>query len=748
MIRSNSKPVKKTSSNNKQPSIASFFSKNSNSASLKNSTTSNAFKKSSRPSSPQKEISSNQKATQLNKKSMLLFSSQGSFDENDPDFEVKKLMNKPHLNHFKKSRLTGSFGTLCRTSSNSSVSSSTISHHLIQDEMSDSISSITSFTSIKGSSPRKISFTRNISNDTFTQSALSSKNPNASPFEEDFGEMTTSTQFSLSASQSSERSNGSTSSLKRLTFQGLDLQTKRIKPIKRHKSSLSSSQNKNNLNNIFSELKLTKEQQHVIDLIIRKKFSVFYSGSAGTGKSIILRTIIGRLNGLYGKDTIAVTASTGLAASTIGGVTLHRWAGIGLGGGSLDSLVNKIQKNHELNASWKNTRVLIVDEISMVDGKFLDRLEEIARRVRKINRPFGGIQLVLTGDFFQLPPVSKKEYNEPPLFCFESNMWKLCVQKTILLTKVFRQQDNELVDILNKIRFGEIEDHMVQRLRSLRNEKRYSDGIKPTELYATRREVESSNSRQLDLLLGEKHEYVADDTGPKELHNLIDSSVMVERKITLKENAQVMMLKNKVESELVNGSLGIVLFFIPQTLEKKMNEIYRIMDEEAINDMKLVSKVVGNPRARLSKEFQEELNMRPFARMERLENILFYATTRVSPKDIKFPYVKWTLPLGRFHHELMLPDNFVVDLPGSHSALQRSQIPIMLCWALSIHKSQGQTLQRLKVDLRNIFEAGQIYVALSRAISMDTLQVLNFDPSKIKVNEKVKEFYQKLETVS
>ncbi|EDO17699.1 hypothetical protein Kpol_1033p2 [Vanderwaltozyma polyspora DSM 70294] len=731
MKRGSGKPSNVKSSNDqklslKQKSIASFFNRSNR---VKEEVVHEARKKEQHVVVIQDSIQEtrqtiiNSKTTisnrNVNSKSSMLFNSQGSFDEEcDPDSEFKKLIKGQTFNNFKRS------GTPTRVPLLQRSNSSTVSHTMIQDEESGTFNSITSYTS-NNSSSRQLSFTRNLDLDS-----------------SDFSESQTSTQFSSSQDSTISGSNP----LKRHSFHGLNLSShKRIKPIKREKSILGGSVTSAR-KPTTSLVQLTKEQETVVEYIVRRRMNVFYTGSAGTGKSIILRNVIERLTQLYGKEYVAITASTGLAATTIGGVTLHRWAGIGIGTGAIDRILSRIQRKFDLLASWRNTRVLIIDEISMIDGKFLDKLEELARRIRKNNKPFGGIQLVLTGDFFQLPPVPKREINELSQFCFESKMWPTCIQKTILLTKVFRQQDNELIEILNSIRFGEIQPAMVKTIRSLNREINYEDGIRPTELYATRREVEASNSRQLQSLPGKLYEFVSIDVAPKEYMDLLDSSVMVEKVITLKEDAQVMMLRNKPESELVNGSLGKVLFFIPQKLEKKMNDLYRYMDEEAIRDMRLVSKVIGKPVYRESNEFKNELNQRPMSRLERLETMINIAVT-ISEKEPVFPLIRWTITTTRFHHELMLPDNFVVDLPGSNTGLQRTQLPIMLCWALSIHKSQGQTIQRLKVDLSNIFEAGQVYVALSRATSKENLQVVNFNPKRIRANEKVKTFYKKLDVV-
>jgi ATP-dependent DNA helicase PIF1 len=188
---------------------------------------------------------------------------------------------------------------------------------------------------------------------------------------------------------------------------------------------------------------LSDEQKNVLKLVTQNKKSVFFTGSAGTGKSVLMRSIIGELRKLYAKepDRIAVTASTGLAACNIGGVTLHSFGGIGLGKETVPELVKKIQRNNKAKLRWTRTKVLVIDEISMVDGELFDKLEGIARIIRKCGKPFGGIQLVITGDFFQLPPVPDFGKSREVKFAFDADTWNTSIHHTIGLTEVFRQRD-------------------------------------------------------------------------------------------------------------------------------------------------------------------------------------------------------------------------------------------------------------------------------------------------------------------
>lgn len=186
---------------------------------------------------------------------------------------------------------------------------------------------------------------------------------------------------------------------------------------------------------------LSDEQKKVLNLVSEDKKSVFFTGSAGTGKSVLLREIIKVLREKYRRepDRVAVTASTGLAACNVGGVTLHSFAGIGLGKEAVPDLVKKIKRNQKAKLRWQRTNVLIVDEISMVDGDLFDKLESVARSIRNNGRPFGGIQVVITGDFFQLPPVP--DNGKIAKFAFDAATWNTSIEHTIGLTQVFRQKD-------------------------------------------------------------------------------------------------------------------------------------------------------------------------------------------------------------------------------------------------------------------------------------------------------------------
>lgn len=484
-----------------------------------------------------------------------------------------------------------------------------------------------------------------------------------------------------------------------------------------------------------SSITLSDEQRQVLKYIIDEKLNVFYTGSAGTGKSVLLKELIRKLYKKYGSNCVAVTASTGLAAVNIGGQTINRFAGIGLGKESVPALVTKINKNR-VSEKWKKTKVLIIDEVSMIDGNLFHKLNQIAKIVRSNNRPFGGIQVIVTGDFFQLPPVPDR--NGPrPTFCFQSPSWPEVIQRTILLTKVFRQKgDTELINMLNALRLGDVSPDMVNKFRSLLRPIQYADGLEPTELFPLREEVDRANKVRLDKLPSEVRAFPAIDSGVEQYRNMLDN-VMALKTLLLKEDAQVMMLKNKNEY-LVNGSIGKVMYFVTPNLWLQINKTYRAdLDvPQTIREVRLLTKCVGI--SFFTPELEEEINQ---VRTPAFEKLVQLATRELSIDLI--PVVKFSTIDGMSEIELVEPDDFSVDVKGG--AVNRKQIPLVLSWALSIHKSQGQTLERVKVDLNKVFENGQVYVALSRAVSKEALQIVGFNPLKIRCSPDVRKFYENLE---
>lgn len=522
---------------------------------------------------------------------------------------------------------------------------------------------------------------------------------------------------------------------------------------------------------------LSSEQEHVLDLA-RRGESLFYTGSAGTGKSVLLRSIIKELRKKY-DGKIAVTASTGLAACNIGGITLHSFAGVGLGDGTIDNWLKKVRSNKKAYARWGSVKVLIIDEILMIDGAFFDKLNELAKRIRRSRAPFGGIQIIACGDFYQLPPVSKNKMDgvaaEEPMFAFESTAWKAAIKKSILLQEVFRQRgDQRFIDMLNEMRTGKIDPATEVEFKTLSRKLECPDGIVPAELYSTRYEVDNANNTRLNILDGEAHLFTSVDEGnlPSQAKQAVLNNFLAPQKLFLKKNAQVMCIKNFDET-LVNGSLGQVVGFMDKRTYKlfeKMKaapeipvEVHKalIKQEEKGSDAKIVNDYSSQQYNDSVFDFLEDLPESNFEGNDILSEELTSSFAESKERKLKFinelleeadkkkllPLVRFLLPDGiNTRVVLAEPETWTVEDENHQVLASRTQVPLMLAWSLSIHKSQGQTLPKVKVDLKRVFENGQAYVALSRAVSRAGLQVLNFDKHKIRFHPKVIEFYSTLFT--
>ncbi|XP_017097876.2 ATP-dependent DNA helicase PIF1 [Drosophila bipectinata] len=413
-------------------------------------------------------------------------------------------------------------------------------------------------------------------------------------------------------------------------------------------------------------LKLSEEQMEVLRACTSGK-NVFFTGSAGTGKSFLLRRIISALP----PDGTIATASTGVAACLIGGTTLHAFAGIGGGDANMKRCLELASRPVSAQ-TWRKCKRLIIDEISMVDGQFFEKIEAVARHIRRNDRPFGGIQLILCGDFLQLPPVVKSEFGSTPnsapqqRFCFQSSAWETCIQNVYELKQVHRQSDPEFVKILNHLRIGHVNESITTRLAATSKQKIEGNGILATQLCSHTNDANSINESKLENLGGDKVLFKADDSDPS-MSKQLDQQIQAPSQLFLKVNAQVMLLKNiNISNGLVNGARGVVV------------------------------------------------------RMD---------------KD---------LPVVRFKNNqeyICKHEKWIIKTPTG-GLITRRQVPLKLAWAFSIHKSQGLTLDCVEMSLSKVFEAGQAYVALSRAKSLQSIRILDFDPKQVWANPQVLQFYK------
>lgn len=318
----------------------------------------------------------------------------------------------------------------------------------------------------------------------------------------------------------------------------------------------------------------TKEQREAFDAVLEGK-SVFITGPGGTGKSYLLKTLYQQI---YDKSekVIAITAMTGCAALLLGrwAKTLHSWAGVGLARESVEVLAAQIKKNGRTRKRWLQTDILVIDEVSMLTPELIEKLNEIAKIVRRDSRIFGGLQIVFVGDFYQLPPVSK---GAETLFVFESPLWKQIVQQTIRLTQILRQADKDFQDILNEARVGNLSPKSLDVLKSRMDLPWQKQTIKPSLLFTRRHEVDTINDRNIRALKTEKRNFKAETVfkpipstaglTPRtpsvvQAVDKMDKNGAYMTELVLSVGAQVMLLTNMSnEDELVNGSRGVVTGF-------------------------------------------------------------------------------------------------------------------------------------------------------------------------------------------
>lgn len=314
----------------------------------------------------------------------------------------------------------------------------------------------------------------------------------------------------------------------------------------------------------ISNIKLTDKQNKAYSLMAQGK-NVFVTGAGGTGKTCVVKTFIKMYKEI---KVIGVTSTTGISALLFGGTTLHSYLGIGLGTGSMDILCNKIFTRSYLRKRWCDLDILVIDEISMLSPALFDKLEAIARRVRHDERPFGGIQLILSGDFLQLPTVNCDD------FCFEAVMWKSCIKNIVYLTEIMRQKDEKWQKCLNNVRVGKLPKTTRKLLQSrVGIELKNDHDIKPTKLYSTNYSVDYINNQELDKLAQqdpdfyeynlETHFYPGAPKNREYIAQKYKKYCNAPETLQLCTGAQVMLLHNLDPlGGLVNGSRGVVKGFV------------------------------------------------------------------------------------------------------------------------------------------------------------------------------------------
>lgn len=402
-------------------------------------------------------------------------------------------------------------------------------------------------------------------------------------------------------------------------------------------------------------------QNEALD-ILKMGHNVYLTGAAGSGKTYVLNEYIKYLRENH--IVVGVTASTGIAATHMNGMTIHSWAGLGIGD-SID--IERILAKSTVKKRMAETKVLLIDEISMLDGHVLDAVDAITRAFKDKNKPFGGLQVVLSGDLFQLPPVTK---SGEPFFVFNSEAWKSMNLKICYLEEQHRQDDSNLLSILNAIRSNNIDETHFEEL---------SERIKPAptdediiKLYTHNTHVDEINTTELNKLKTESKIYYMSNKGRQ---NAVDSLIkrcLAPEELILKLGSEVMFVANNPTKQFYNGTLGKVVDF---------------------NDD-------GQP-------------------------VIQTKERRITVEE----------------HTWKTED-------GDKTIAEITQLPLRLAWAITIHKSQGMSLDAAEVDLSKSFEPGMGYVALSRVRTIEGLYIKGINNMAMVVNPQIIELDAKLKARS
>ena len=419
-------------------------------------------------------------------------------------------------------------------------------------------------------------------------------------------------------------------------------------------------------NNIDDDIILNENQQKIIDEFKLGK-NIFITGPAGTGKSVTIKEIIKYCknnNILYG-----LTATTGSAAVLINGKIINSYLGIGICDKSANELYsNNVYKLSHIVKKIRNLKVLIIDEISMLELESFELISEYLSLITKNKKPFGNIQLILTGDFCQLEPVNKN-------FCFLSKIWEQLNFETIFLSKMIRQQhDKQFQKILKKLRYGICNDKTFELLKN--NKYIINEDIKSTILYSKNEDVDKINNIEHNKLLNLNYksntytiQLPIEKKNQKKILNWFNK-LDIPESIELCENEQIVITSNINQNKnLINGTRGIILELLLDSIKIKTidNNIHIINYHKCI--------------------YNED-------------------------KEIYFYYM-----------------------------------PIKLAYALSIHKSQGMTLDSIEIDIgKNIFASGQAYTALSRAKKLENIKIIDICKESFILNQKVLNFYSKIDS--
>jgi ATP-dependent exoDNAse (exonuclease V) alpha subunit len=408
--------------------------------------------------------------------------------------------------------------------------------------------------------------------------------------------------------------------------------------------------------------------------ILKTGVNVFLTGSAGSGKTHVLNQYIEYLKT---RDVaVAVTASTGIAATHMNGMTIHSWSGLGIRETLTDRDIDELEQKSYLWKRFEKAKVLLIDEVSMLHGHRLDMIDRMCRNFKRNESPFGGLQIVLSGDFFQLPPVTRNRNDsdenqdtEESNTVYNSPAWKEGNFVICYLTEQHRQDDQQFLDVLNGIRAGTINESVLSPLRT-RYQKKVELMIEPTKLYTHNADVDMINKRELEKIEGVAKKFFMSATGNDRIVDILKKSVLAHEELILKIGAKVMFVKNNFEAGYANGTLGVITAFLPDN-----------------------TPVVKTARGEI---------------------------VHASPVD------------------------WAIEEDGKVKA-SVTQIPLRYAWAITIHKSQGMSLDAAEIDLSKSFSYGMGYVALSRVRTLAGVCLVGMHADALRVDPEVLVFDRDLQ---
>jgi ATP-dependent DNA helicase PIF1 len=437
---------------------------------------------------------------------------------------------------------------------------------------------------------------------------------------------------------------------------------------------------------------LSLEQEKSLDLFMKGE-NIFLTGPGGSGKSFLIKKMIELSR--ERKKVVTVCALTGCAALLLdcSATTIHSWSGINYVSPvqTDESIIRRVSSKKYIKKSWKEVDVLIVDEISMLSGRLFCLLNSIGKLIRKKSSPFGGIQVIFLGDFFQLPPIGDAEDGQ---FCFESDDWLSVfpLENHVVLKKIFRQNDSQYVDILQEVRFGKLSKKSIETL----------------------------------------NEYVGRD---KDMSTVITKIFPIRKRVAYINKEMFEKLKTpivKCELSIHTDMQTIKEVIIPDTVLEKCRMLTTLEIEHEVESL-------------IKLHSLEPLELKLGAFVMCTKNVCLDKKICNGSQGVITNFIDGR-PQVTFSNGVLMTMREEMYQSETYPTIAIGQVPLCLAWAITIHKIQGTTLEREQIDVgETIFEYGQTYVALSRVKSLDGLYLLNFNPSKIKANPKVVSFYTMLE---